>query len=77
MKKVIILGQGTTGKKLAEQCAIQNVVSSFYSDGIDHSSLKVNSDEYPEHDTCVACGSESVTITPDKDICHDCGFVYE
>lgn len=28
MKKVIILGQGTTGKKLAEQCAIQNVVGS-------------------------------------------------
>jgi len=25
MKKVIILGQGTTGKKLEEQCATQNV----------------------------------------------------
>lgn len=53
------------------------VMSGFYTDGIDHSNLEVNSDEYPEHEECVFCGSTSVTITDDKDICHNCGYVYE
>jgi len=25
---------------------------------------------------CVMCGSTSVTITDDADICHDCGYIY-
>ena len=53
------------------------VMSGFYTDGIDHSNLDVNSHKYPEHEECVFCGSTSVTITDDKDICHDCGYVYE
>lgn len=53
------------------------VMSGFYTDGIDHSNLEVNSHEHPEHEECVSCGSRSVTITDDKDICHDCGYVYE
>lgn len=53
------------------------VMSGFYTDGIDHSNLEVNSDEYPEHEECVFCGSTSVTITDYKDICHNCGYVYE
>lgn len=53
------------------------VMSGFYSDGIDHSKLEVNSHEYPEHEECVSCGRTSVTITDNKDICHDCGYVYE
>jgi len=52
------------------------VMSGFYTDGIDHSNLEVNSDEYPEHEECVMCGSTQVTITDDADICHDCGYVY-
>ena len=52
-------------------------MSGFYTDGIDHSNLEVNSHEYPEHEECVFCGSTSVTITDDKDICHHCGYVYE
>lgn len=53
------------------------VMSGFYTDGIDHSNLEVNSHEYPEYEECVFCGSTSVTITDDKDICHHCGYVYE
>lgn len=53
------------------------VMSGFYTDGIDHSNLDVNSHKYPEHEECVFCGSTSVTITDDKDICHNCGYVYE
>ena len=53
------------------------VMSGFYTDGIDHSNLDINSHKYPEHEECVFCGSTSVTITDDKDICHDCGYVYE
>lgn len=53
------------------------VMSGFYTDGIDHSNLEVNSDQFPEHEECVNCGNASVTITDDKDICHDCGYVYE
>ncbi len=53
------------------------VMSGFYTDGIDHSNLEINSHEYPEHGECVFCGSTSVTITDDKDICHNCGYVYE
>lgn len=52
------------------------VSSSFYSDGNDYSHLEVNSDQFPEHEECVMCGSTSVTITDDKDICHNCGYVY-
>ena len=49
----------------------------FYTDGIDHSDLHVNSHLYKEQEECVFCGSTSVTITDEKDICHDCGYVYE
>jgi hypothetical protein len=49
----------------------------LYSDGLDHSGLEVNSHLFPEHEECLMCGSNLVTITDDKDICHDCGFVYE
>lgn len=52
-------------------------MSGFYTDGIDHSGLEVNSHLFPEHEVCVMCGSTSVTITDDKDICHYCGYVYE
>ena len=52
------------------------VSSSFYSDGNDYSHLKVNSDQFPDHEECVMCGSTQVTITDDADICHDCGYVY-
>lgn len=52
------------------------VSSSFYSDGNDYSHLEVNSDQFPEHEECVMCGSTQVTITDDADICHDCGYVY-
>lgn len=47
-----------------------------YSDGNDYSSLEVNSHLHPEHDECVCCGSNEVTITGPADICHDCGYVY-
>lgn len=52
------------------------VVGSFYSDGNNYSHLEVNSDQFPEHEECVMCGSTQVTITDDADICHDCGYVY-
>ena len=52
------------------------VSSSFYSDGKDYSHLEANSDQYPEHEECVMCGSTQVTITDDADICHECGYVY-
>jgi len=48
----------------------------IYSDGKDHSHLKVNSEQHPEHRECVMCGSYQITITDDADICHDCGYVY-
>ena len=48
----------------------------FYSDGNDYSNLKVNSDQYPEHEYCVNCGINQVTITDSAYICHDCGYVY-
>lgn len=54
----------------------KGAVSSFYSDGNDYSHLEVNSDQFPEHEECVWCGSTQVTITDDADICHDCGYVY-
>ncbi len=47
-----------------------------YSDGKDYSHLKSNSEDYPEHEECLDCGSTNVTITDEADICHDCGFVY-
>jgi hypothetical protein len=59
------------------QLGIGAVSSSFYSDGNNYSHLEVNSDQFPEHEECVFCGSTSVTITDDKDICHNCGYVYE
>jgi hypothetical protein len=61
--------QSNLGQKLS--------MCGFYTDGIDHSNLEVNSSNFPEHEECVACGSTQVTITDDKDICHDCGNVYE
>lgn len=58
------------------QFGIGAVSSSFYSDGNNYSNLEVNSDQFPEHEECVMCGSTQVTITDDADICHDCGYVY-
>lgn len=55
---------------------LSDVSSSFYSDGNNYSHLEVNSDQFPEHEECVMCGSTQVTITDDADICHDCGYVY-
>ena len=55
---------------------LADVNSSFYSDGNNYSHLEVNSDQFPEHEECVMCGSTQVTITDDADICHDCGYVY-
>lgn len=54
-----------------------SIASGYYTDGVDHSNLEVNSDQFPEHEECVNCGGTSVTITDDKDICHECGYVYE
>mgnify|MGYP000020368305 CR=1 FL=1 len=51
-------------------------VKVIYKDGKDYSHLEVNSHLYPEHEECVWCGETNVTITPDADICHDCGYVY-
>lgn len=48
-----------------------------YSDGIDHSHLESNTDEFHEFDGCVFCGSQNVTIRNEMDICHDCGYVYK
>jgi hypothetical protein len=49
-----------------------------YSDRKDYSSLKPNiREEYPHLDGCVECGEKNnVTITDDKDVCHECGYVY-
>lgn len=52
-------------------------MSGFYTDGIDHSKLEVNSYKFPEHEECFRCGSQNITITDEKDICHNCGFVNE
>lgn len=52
-------------------------MSGFYTDGFDHSDLDVNTHLHPEHPECEMCASTSVTITEDKDICHECGYVYE
>ena len=52
-------------------------MSGFYTDGIDHSNKDVNTEDHPDYQECENCGSSSVTITDDKDICHDCGYVYE
>lgn len=48
----------------------------IYSDGNDHSSLKINSELFPENNECVMCGSNELTITDNADICHSCGYVY-
>lgn len=56
-------------------------MSGYYTDGIDHSNLDPNiSDPDLNHsvDSCVNCGEEfNVTITDEKDICHECGNVEE
>jgi len=52
------------------------VLAVVYSDGKDYYHLKSNTDENPEHDECVYCGSNNQTITDDADVCHDCGEVY-
>jgi hypothetical protein len=67
----------TSKNNKTAQFGIGAVSSSFYSDGNNYSHLEVNSDQFPEHEECVFCGSTSVTITDDKDICHNCGYVYE
>lgn len=48
----------------------------IYTDGNDYSHLKVNGHEDPEHEECVMCGSTETIITPEADICHECGYVY-
>jgi rRNA maturation endonuclease Nob1 len=49
-----------------------------YSDGNDYSHLKPNlKKEYPHLKGCVNCDEGvELTILPDKDICHSCGYVY-
>lgn len=49
-----------------------------YSDGKDYSGLEANLEKFPElfEDGCVNCGSQNVTVLDDKDICHECGYVY-
>lgn len=52
------------------------VLAVVYSDGKDYSHLKKSAYYIdPEHE-CNQCGSTLVTELDDKDICHDCGFVY-
>lgn len=64
-------------KDKAQEEADRLVESDFYADGIDHSNLESNIHDHPDHQYCVSCWGENVTITQDKDICHDCGYVYE
>jgi hypothetical protein len=56
-------------------------MSGFYTDGIDHSNLDPNltsRKDSPLIDGCVNCGEMvNVTVTNDKDICHECGYVYD
>lgn len=33
--------------------------------------------EIEDHNECVNCGSENITITDSTDICHECGYKYE
>lgn len=54
-----------------------------YSDGNDYSNLEPNSPgliadakDGEFNGTCPMCGSENITVLDDKDICHDCGFIY-
>lgn len=47
----------------------------FYSDGQNHSNAEINSAEYPDHEFCIKCNSDQVTVREDKDICHSCGHV--
>lgn len=54
---------------------IESEFLGIYSDGKSYSHLEVNSEDYPENEECVMCGSTEVTITEDADICHDCGYV--
>lgn len=55
---------------------IESEFIGIYSDGKDYSHLEVNGFTDPEHEECVMCGSTQTTITPEADICHDCGFIY-
>ena len=55
MKKVIILGQGTTGKKLAEQCAVQNVVNSAYREHCEFKDAPCNYTGRGWYDRCAWC----------------------
>jgi hypothetical protein len=55
---------------------IESEFIGIYSDGKDYSHLEVNGFTDPEHEECVMCGSNQTTITPEADICHDCGYVY-
>ncbi len=64
-------------KKPQCNAVLHGVICNFYTDGVDHGDLEVNSEQYPEHEECVAFGSTQFTITDDKDICHNCGYVYE
>ena len=47
-----------------------------YTDGKDHSHLKPNGNDNDYE--CVFCGEcQEVTVKDNKDICHECGYVYE
>ena len=57
-------------------------VSVSYTDGRDYKDLKPNISDKSKHGhdvtNCTFCGEkENVTILDDKDICHECGYVYE
>ncbi|MCB9073999.1 MAG: hypothetical protein H6552_00480 [Chitinophagales bacterium] len=61
---------------LKDAIGYEPVLAVVYSDGKDYSHLKKSA--YcidPEHE-CNQCGSTLVTELENKDICHDCGFVY-
>ena len=48
-----------------------------YSDGEDYSMVPPNIRNYPQLQGCVECGeSYNVSITDERDVCHECGFVY-
>ena len=54
----------------------KKIESIVYSDGKDYSHLRKSAYyKDPEYE-CNECGSTLVTELNDKDICHDCGFIY-
>lgn len=62
--------------KQTEAMPYDALLAVVYSDGKDYSHLRKSAYYIdPEHE-CNQCGSTLVTEFDDKDICHDCGFVY-